>query len=241
MGPQDTTLSRHQPVALVARGVTKEYSPGQRALNGIDLTVREGEFLFVAGASGAGKSTLFRLLFGAEKPSSGELVVAGRNMSTLTSESLAGLRREIGVIFQDFRLLPSKTIQQNIALALSVRGMPRRRALIEAKRALELVGLPGTRVCAYPQELSGGEQQRVAIARALVHRPRLVIADEPTGNLDAEMTKVIFSLLKEAHASGVTVVVATHNLGVIEDMNMRTIVMDQGKVLGDFERPGALH
>ena len=217
--------------------VEKRYPPAQVALSNFNLRVAEGEFLFVAGASGAGKSTLLKLMLGLERPSSGEVVVAGSNVPRLKGEELARFRREIGIVFQDYRLLPRRSVVDNVALPLEVRGLdagPRRAAALEI---LEMIGL-ADRADSSPLTLSGGEQQRVAIARALIHRPRIVLADEPTGNLDVEMTRVVFNLLLEAKASGMTVVVATHNLGIIEELNLRTVVLDRGKIIGDFSTPG---
>ena len=201
--------------------------------------MREGEFIFVAGASGAGKTTLFRLLFGAEQASSGQVVVGGRNLQTVDRDGVAFLRREIGVVFQDYKLLPRRSVVDNVAFGLEVQGVEKsvRRAI--ASKLLGSLGLE-SKVAALPPTLSGGEQQRVAIARALIHKPRLLLADEPTGNLDQDMTNIVFDLLLEAHAAGVTVVVATHNLSIIEELNLRTIVLDRGKIIGDFERPGSV-
>lgn len=216
--------------------VYKTYPPDQSALRAIDLQVNEGDFVFIAGASGAGKSTLLKLLFAAEHASKGEVVIGGRNISTIDRDGIALLRREIGVIFQDYKLLPRRTVIDNVAFGLEVLGV----AEVERKRLaaslLRSIGLED-RAEALPMTLSGGEQQRVSIARALIHRPRLVLADEPTGNLDPDMSRVVFDLLLEANAAGVTVLVATHNLSIIEELNLRTIVLDRGKVIGDFKSP----
>jgi cell division transport system ATP-binding protein len=219
--------------------VLKEYPPEQVALRKIDLRVHAGEFLFIAGASGAGKSTLLKLLFGAEKASSGQVIVGGRNLSSLERETVSGLRREIGVVFQDYKLLPNRTVVDNVAYGLEVQGVCAGDRRDLAHSLLGHMGL-ADRGNALPRMLSGGEQQRVSIARALLHKPRLILADEPTGNLDPEMTNVVFDLLLEANAAGVTVVVATHNLSIIEELNLRTIVLDRGKIIGDFERPRGL-
>ena len=219
--------------------VSKTYPPEQAALVNVNVKVAEGDFVFLAGASGAGKSTLLKLLYGAEKASSGEVVVAGRNLAAMDRDGIAALRREIGIVFQDYKLLPRRTVLDNVAYGLEVQGAnwtDRRRL---PARLLEAIGLQD-RADAMPLTLSGGEQQRVAIARALIHRPRVLLADEPTGNLDPEMSRVIFDLLLEAASAGVTVLVATHNLGIIEELNMRTIVLDRGRVLGDFEKPRGL-
>ena len=216
--------------------VRKNYPPDQTALSGVTVRVEQGDFLFIAGSSGAGKSTLLKLLFGAEKATSGEVVVGGRNLTELDERSVMLLRRDIGVIFQDYKLLPRRTVIENVAYGLEVRGYSKDARLELAARMLAAVGLSGKEK-AYPQTLSGGEQQRVSIARALIHKPRVILADEPTGNLDQQMTDVIFDLLLEANAAGSTVIVATHNLGMIENLNLRTIVLNKGSIVGDFENP----
>lgn len=216
--------------------VLKSYPPDQTALAGITLLVENSDFLFIAGASGAGKSTLLKLLFGAERSTSGEVVVGGRNLSKVGSDEIAHLRREIGVIFQDYKLLPRRTVIENVAFGLEVRGVSEDERKRVALKMLEAIGLQD-RANAFPMTLSGGEQQRVAIARALLPRPRLILADEPTGNLDQRMTTVVFDLLLDANAAGTTVVVASHNLAIIEDLNLRTVVLDKGKIIGDFESP----
>lgn len=219
--------------------VHKIYPPDQIALKGIDLKVYAGDFLFIAGASGAGKSTLLKLLFGAEKASSGQVVVGGRNLQALQPSNISVLRRDVGVIFQDYKLLPRRSVIDNVAFALEVQGVKSEERRRLAMLLLKAIGLED-KAEQSPLTLSGGEQQRVSIARALIHRPRLILADEPTGNLDQDMTNIIFDLLLEANSAGVTVVVATHNLAVIEELNLRTIVLDRGKIIGDFDSPRGL-
>lgn len=216
--------------------VQKIYPPDQIALKNIDLKIKPGEFVFVAGASGAGKSTLLRLLFGAERASTGQVVIGGRNMASVSKQQVAHLRREIGVIFQDYKLLPRRTVIENATFGLEVQGVKLQDRRRIALSMLKAIGLE-EKAEAMPLTLSGGEQQRVSIARALIHRPRLILADEPTGNLDQEMSSIIFNLLLEANAAGVTVIVATHNLSIIEELNLRTLVLDRGKIIGDFESP----
>lgn len=216
--------------------VLKTYPPDQTALQGINIRVEQGDFLFIAGASGAGKSTLLKLLFGQEKASQGEVVVGGRNLTNLDSHSVTLLRREIGVIFQDYKLLPRRTVIDNVAFGLEVQGVSIEDRTEMAMKMLSCVGLK-SKAFSMPTTLSGGEQQRVAIARALIHRPRVILADEPTGNLDQRMSDIVFDLLMEANASGTTVIVASHNLAMIEELNLRTIVLHQGKIVGDFENP----
>lgn len=228
----------HLPLISLST-VHKTYPPDQRALRSVDLTVKEGDFLFIAGASGAGKSTLLKLLFGAERATSGQVVVGGRNLQSVDREGIAHLRRDIGVIFQDYKLLPNRSVIDNVCFGLEVLGVPRDDRHRLARKLLVSIGLE-EREDSLPQTLSGGEQQRVSIARALIHHPRLILADEPTGNLDPDMAKTVFDLLLEANAAGVTVVVATHDLSIIEELNIRTVVLDRGKIIGDFERPRGL-
>ncbi len=219
--------------------VSKCYPPDQAAIKGLDLKVEQGEFLFVAGASGAGKSTLLRLLFGAEKASTGEVLVGGRNLASIGRDGVAALRREVGVVFQDYKLLPRRSVLDNVAYGLEVLGVAARERKRLALLLLHAMGLQD-RSEAYPITLSGGEQQRVAIARALIRKPRMILADEPTGNLDNDMSRRVFDLLLEANSAGVTVIIATHNLSIIEELNRRTIVLDRGRIIGDFANAGGL-
>ncbi len=216
--------------------VDKVYPPNQAALRGIDFQVQAGEFIFIAGASGAGKSTLLKLLFAEEQASRGQVVVGGRNLNSIPRSGISQLRRKIGVIFQDYKLLQTRTVLENVAFALEVIGVNKREREQRAYKMLAAVGLKD-RIHSLPQTLSGGEQQRVSIARALVSRPQLILADEPTGNLDPDMTLAVFQLLVEACECGTTVLVASHNLTLIEEMNKRTLVLDQGKLIGDFLHP----
>lgn len=217
-------------------GVHKQYPPDQTALKAVDLSVKDGDFIFIAGASGAGKSTLLKLLFGAEFATKGEVVVGGRNLKAIDRDGIAHLRREIGVIFQDYKLLPRRSVLDNVGFGLEVAGVEEAERRDLAIQLLRTIGLE-ERADALPATLSGGEQQRVAIARALIHKPKLILADEPTGNLDPDMTRIVFDLLLEANAAGVTVLIATHNLAIIEELNLRTVVLDRGKIIGDFRSP----
>lgn len=217
------------------KGVQKKYPPDQFAVRGISLELQPGEFLFIAGASGAGKSTMLRLLYGGEMATGGEIEVLGRNMLKLPRSGVAALRREIGIVFQDYKLLETRTVLDNVGFGLESLGVDQKLRARLSESMLDMLGLT-EKAKAFPSMLSGGEQQRVAIARALIHKPKLLIADEPTGNLDPEMSRRIFDLLMEANAAGVTVVVATHNLAMIEELDLRTIVLDQGKIIGDFSR-----
>lgn len=216
--------------------VDKVYLPNQTALRDIDVKIKRGEFVFIAGASGAGKSTLLKLLFAEEEATRGQVIVGGRNLVTITREQVARLRRNVGVIFQDYKLLHTRTVLDNVAFTLEVIGVKKRERQQLAYKMLSSLGLR-ERVNSFPQMLSGGEQQRVAIARALINRPQLILADEPTGNLDPDMTIAVFNLLLEASRCGATVLVASHNLALIEEMNRRTLVLDRGRLIGDFLKP----
>ena len=202
------------------------------ALTDIDLRIREGEFVFVTGPSGAGKTTLLRLIFGAEKPSSGHILINGINLNRISRLKLALLRRKIGFVFQDFKLLPGKSVFENVALALEVTG--ERPSFIRKKthQTLRSVGL-AKKEQARPLQLSGGEQQRVAIARAIVKDPLILIADEPTGNLDPDLTKEILVLFRSIHMKGTTVVIATHSRELLEDTEQRTIFLDRGRIVSE--------
>ena len=213
--------------------VSKIYPPSQPALRGIDLEITPGEFVFIAGASGAGKSTLLKLLFAGDSPSHGTVDVCGVNLANLCPRKIADVRKSIGMVFQDYKLLPRRTVLDNVAFSLEVMGVSEEARHDTAMRLLNVIGLQD-RANAYPATLSGGEQQRVAVARALIRKPKVLLADEPTGNLDQEMSRLVFGLLLEANALGVTVVVATHNLAIIEDLKKRVIVLDKGRIIGDY-------
>lgn len=217
--------------------VDKIYPPNNNALQNLSFSVARGEFLFIAGTSGAGKSSLLKLLLAQERATNGDVLLSGTNIKALNRKGLSALRRSIGVIFQDYKLLENKTVLDNVTFSLEVMGVRKHDRVALASDMLVSLGLDD-RAYAYPQSLSGGEQQRVAIARALVNNPCLILADEPTGNLDAEMSKAVLDLLFEAHRCGSTVVVATHDLALVESFNIRTIVLDRGCMVGDFPNPG---
>jgi cell division transport system ATP-binding protein len=200
------------------------------ALQDLSLTVDKGEFVFLTGPSGAGKSTLLRLLLVQERPTEGELFVNGHDLTTLSRSNVQEYRRGIGFIFQDFKLIPTRTVFENVAFVLEVLGVPSGQQRRKAFQVLKWVGLQH-RINAYPRDLSGGEQQRIAIARALVNDPALVLADEPTGNLDPDLSLEIMNLLREVNAGGTTVVVATHDRELIRLVGRRTITLDQGRVV----------
>lgn len=207
--------------------------PGETyGLRDVSLSVERGEFVFLTGPSGAGKTTLLRLLFGAEHPSRGQIVVAGRNVSRLSSASIPELRRQIGVIFQDFKLLPERTVFENVGITLEIAGLPRRELRARTWSMLRRLGL-GDRLDNRPRALSGGEQQRVAIARALVNDPPLLLADEPTGNLDPDLALDIMDIIADAHARGTTVIVATHDPSLLERYPHRRLVLESGRLVLD--------
>ena len=212
--------------------VWKTYPNGTDALRDICLTVPEGDFVFLVGASGAGKSSLVRLLIREEKPTRGELFVHGQELRTLGRRHLPHFRRKVGLVFQDFKLLPRMTVLENVAFALQALGESRQVIAQQAAAALETVGLPGMER-SYPGELSGGEQQRVAIARAFVHQPRLLIADEPTGNLDPATASEIMQIFMRINAAGVTVVMATHNREIVDMARRRVVAIERGQIIRD--------
>ena len=212
--------------------VDKAYPNGALALKDVSFRVGKGEFVFLTGHSGAGKSTIMKLLFAEQRPSTGEVRVSGYDVSTLRADEIPRLRRRLGVVFQDFRLLEDRTAAENIAFALEVTGARGDTIAARVMRVLTQVGL-AARSRAYPRELSGGEQQRVAIARALVNDPAILIADEPTGNLDERATRGVFQLLRDINAGGTVVVMATHDLDLVRQANYRTIEMRDGGVVYD--------
>ena len=218
------------------RHVTKIYPGDVVALDDVDISIGKGEFVFVLGHSGAGKSTLLKLLLREELPTSGKITVAGYDLVKMRKRKVPYLRRELGVVFQDFRLIPTMTAYENVAFAMRVTNI----SLAEIKRRvpyiLKLVGLED-KMFAYPEQLSGGEQQRVALARALVHNPKIILADEPTGNIDPELSMEIVSLLREINKLGTTVVVVTHDVELASHFNARRITLEHGRVIED--RKGA--
>src|SRR5215216_3183005 len=213
-----------------ARHVSKLYGRGVYALRDLSLRVDKGEFVFLTGPSGAGKSTLLRLLLRQDVPSEGELIVGGRDLAALGGRQVQSYRRSLGFVFQDFKLLPSKTVIENVALVPRVLGMQLSQQQRRTFQVLKWVGLQH-RMNAYPEELSGGEQQRIAIARALVNDPQLVLADEPTGNLDPDLSFEIMNLFREINARGTTVLVATHDRELIRRVGRRSVTLDHGRIV----------
>jgi cell division transport system ATP-binding protein len=212
--------------------VTKVYPRGGTALDDVSFGLRRGEFAFLTGSSGAGKSTLLKLIHMEERPTSGEVLVGTTSSLFLKRNDIPQLRRRLGVVFQDFRLLETRTAGQNVAFALEVTGAPRSAIPAKVARVLQQVGL-ASKATAYPGELSGGEQQRVAIARALVNDPFLLVADEPTGNLDERSTRSIFQLLKDISTAGTAVLMATHDLQMVRSAPFRNIELDHGHIVSD--------
>ncbi|MGH2451755.1 MAG: cell division ATP-binding protein FtsE [Candidatus Limnocylindria bacterium] len=221
---------------ITLEDVSKRYPNGTFALRDIDLHIDAGEFVFVVGSSGAGKSTLNRLLIREELPTTGRVAVDGQDLVRMKRSKVPFLRRKVGVVFQDFKLLPTKTVFENVAFALVVTGNPDRVVREETERALALVGLTARRHH-FPRELSGGEQQRTAIARSLVNKPRILIADEPTGNLDPVTSWEIIKLLIRVNELGTTLLIATHNAEIVNALRRRVIHLDHGSIVRD-EREG---
>ncbi len=229
----------HEGAVLVLHDVTMRYDNGKEALRDVDLVIPEGDFVFLVGPSGAGKSTLIKLLIRDEVATKGAVVLDGQDLARLPRRQVPKMRRKIGIIFQDFKLLPTKTVWENVAFALEVTGTPRRKVTPAVDRVLALVGLTA-QSRQIPSQLSGGEQQRTAIARALVHDPRLIIADEPTGNLDPLISWEILQLLLRINELGVTVLMATHNAEVVTALRRRVVALEEGRIIRD-EVGGAYH
>jgi cell division transport system ATP-binding protein len=212
--------------------VFKDYENGTKALKGINITLNEGEFAFLVGPSGSGKTTIIKLLTGEIAPTDGEVMVNGFNLSNMRMSKMPHLRRTLGVIFQDFRLIDKKDVYENVAFAMRAVGASSREIKKRVPYVLELVGLD-RKAKSHPQELSGGEQQRVAVARALVNNPRLIIADEPTGNLDPPRSLEILTLLQKINELGTTVLVVTHEKTLVDMLSKRVIAIDGGRIISD--------
>ncbi len=215
--------------------VSKIYPPNVKALNQISLHIKAGEFVSIVGESGSGKTTLAKLLFAEERPSVGEVKIGDWDISDIRLSEIPVLRRQIGVVFQDFKLLPRKTVYENVAFALEVSGVPSSRIRDLVPQVLQIVGL-SDKVDRYPRQLSGGEQQRVSIARALVHRPKILVADEPTGNLDTIHAHEIIELLQRINEYGTTIVLVTHDREVVNKLKKRVVTLANGQIVSDIER-----
>jgi cell division transport system ATP-binding protein len=236
---RNRAASRTDRAVLVLHDVTKRYPNGKVALRDVDLTIPEGDFVFLVGPSGAGKSTLIKLLIRDEVATRGQVVLDGHDLARLPRRQVPKIRRKIGIVFQDFKLLPKKSVWENVAFALEVTGTPGRRVRPAVNRVLSLVGLTA-QARQLPTQLSGGELQRTAIARALVHDPRLIIADEPTGNLDPLISWEILQLLLRINELGVTVLMATHNADVVTALRKRVVALEEGRIIRD-EVGGVYH
>ena len=215
--------------------VSKQYTHDSAALKNVSLSIEAGEFVSIVGQSGTGKTTLVRLLIAEERPTEGQIEIGGWDITRIHYRDIPLLRRQIGVIFQDFKLLHKKTVYENISFALQVAGETRKRIREVVPRVLEIVGL-GNKMDRYPHQLSGGEQQRVAIARSLVHRPKILVADEPTGNLDTINTQEIIEILKKINSFGTTVVLVTHNRDIVNRLARRVITLHDGRVVSDEQK-----
>lgn len=219
---------------IVLEQIVKKYEPDVMGLDGVTLQIEAGEFVSIVGQSGAGKTTLAKLLIAEEQPTGGRIEIGGWDITRVASRDIPALRRQIGVIFQDYKLLPKKTVYENVSFALEVAGAKSQRIKDVVPQVLKIVGLEhkGGR---FPYQLSGGEQQRVVIARSLVHRPKIILADEPTGNLDALNTQDIIDLLVKINAFGTTVVMVTHNREVVNALRRRVITLKDGKIMSDHQ------
>lgn len=222
---------------IIFDNLTKEYPNGVKALWNIDLHIRKGEFVFLVGASGAGKSTIIKLLLKEEKPSSGKLMLSGKDITDLPNRQIPYVRRSIGVVFQDFRLLPNKTVYENVAFAMEIVGTHPKEIRRKVPMILSMVDL-SRKSSSYPDQLSGGEQQRVSIARAIINNPTVLIADEPTGNLDPETAKDIMRVLMDINARGTTVLMVTHAKDIVDTMQKRVIALENGQIIRDDAKGG---
>ena len=225
-------LNTQQNSVIEFRGVSKTYQSGTHALEDVDIKINPGEFVFIVGSSGAGKSTFMKLIMREEKANTGKITVNGFNLTTMKRKNVPLLRRTMGIVFQDFRLIPTMNVFQNVAFAMYVVGASGRDIRREVSKALSKVGL-GHKARSMPSQLSGGEQQRVGLARALVNSPDLIIADEPTGNVDPNMSYEIVSMLTEINKHGTTVLMVTHDHNLVRDFNHRVIMLDAGRIVAD--------
>jgi len=218
------------------KNVKKQYKNGVTAIHDLNLSIEKGSFVFVIGDSGSGKSTLMKLLYREEKPTSGQIVVGGINVAKLRNNKVYKLRRKLGIVFQDYRLLPKLTVYENVAFAMEVIGATKQTIRIKVLKALEVVGLKN-KVHNYPSQLSGGEQQRVAIARAIVNNPKMLLCDEPTGNLDPTMSMEIMNVLDDINKTwGTTIIVVTHDKAIVDKMKKQVITLKEGRLVNNKEK-----
>lgn len=232
LSPQSSIIARVENVMIHLKNVSVEYPNGIRALNDINISICKGEFVFVVGSTGSGKSTMLKLLYRELLPTAGSVLVEGEDVTQINSAAVPFLRRKLGIVFQDFKLLPQKNVWENLAFALRVVGVGQREMRRRIGEVLELVGL--THRCdAFPNQMSGGEQQRAAIARALINHPTVLIADEPTGNLDPDTSWEIMQLLDQINIRGTTMIVATHDSQIVDRMKKRVIQLEAGGIIRD--------
>lgn len=222
------------------KNVKKKYRNGVTAIYDLNLKIKKGEFVFVIGSTGCGKSTLIKMLYREEKPTSGQIIVGGLDVGKLRNSKVYKLRRKLGVVFQDFKLLPKKTVYENVAFSLEIFGLPKDEIYSKVVKVLDLVGLKN-KAKNYPNQLSGGEQQRVAIARAIVNGPKLLICDEPTGNLDEATSMEIMNVLDAINKMGTTIIMVTHDTEIVNKMKKRVILLDTGRVLKDYKEGTYTH
>lgn len=216
------------------KDVKKTYKTGTTAIYDLDLTIKKGEFVFIIGSTGCGKSTLIKMLYREEKPTSGKILVGGLDVGKIRNGKVYKLRRKIGVVFQNYQLLPNETAYENVAFALEVLGLPKSEIHSKVMKVLDLVGLKN-KAKQYPRHLSGGEQQRVAIARAIVNGPKILICDEPTGNLDPKTSMEIMEVLQAINELGTTIIMVTHDIDIVNRMKKRVVLLDSGRVVKDFK------
>ena len=225
---------------ITIKNVFKTYPNGVGAIYDLNLDIEKGEFVFIIGGSGSGKSTLIKMLYREEKPTRGEIILGGVNVGKLKNAKVYKLRRKIGIVFQDYKLLPKLTVYENVAFALEIYGLPTNEVKRKVLKALDLVGLK-SKTKSYPNQLSGGEQQRVAIARAIVNSPKLLICDEPTGNLDPDTSLEVMKVIEKINDLGTTVVMATHDREMVNKMKKRVVLLDNGKLVKDYEKGSYTH
>ena len=222
------------------KNVEKTYKTGVTAIHNLNLEIQKGQFVFIIGSTGCGKSTLIKMLYREEKPSKGSIMIGGINVSKLKNRKVYKIRRKIAVVFQDFKLLNKSTVYENVAFALEIFGLPKSEIHGKVLKSLELVGLKN-KAKSYPNQLSGGEQQRVAIARAIVNEPKLLICDEPTGNLDENTSMEIMKVIDEINKMGTTVIMVTHDTEIVNKMKKRVILLDSGRIVKDYKEGEYVH